>query len=700
MHRNTWLSAVLYVSSNIGQYCCADDVWLRNRERIRDKGVKMNENLLRRIKRQLNAKFYVMNDAWLRDCVEFFVKDKNPHEMTDKHIFEFVESQWQLSDLREISNENGCLPRNLAQQTRIVLTDTYILQVDKMYDIASSKYKQLCEIRKIDNQNLEVALEEEEKKEQWQPKGRRMMQLCLTDGVQDVTAIEYTPLKQITGALLPGYKVMIIGPVDCRRGVILLEDSKYKEVGGEVDSLLKPNAPENVLARALGEPENPDPYNDNGPFKIANHNSQNVASGSNNDNFFDDDFEEAIDLEAVTAIERRSQEIEAIQERSENTCNNRQTARKETNEMIEETLQDIDFEPFENWPSDSPSRIETKKLDDSDIIIIDDAPTCNFRSKSPPPTSSHKNQNFLEFPDDDFDLDDCDVIIKTKELQRPSDPPSRIETKKIDNSDIIIIDDTPTSTCNFRSKSPPPTSSHKNRNFLEFSDDDFDFDDCDVTIKTKESQSQQGGNPLKNKTCAPIVPLLESTNSNSSMEVEKCISTKTVQNEKPMASTSRTIQQMPKIKPITNFFKPLSAPKICDVLSDVLREPITEKICRTVRGQVKTITSALTKRGKCWSVTAVITDHTSSVEVCFNSEILEEFLGFTVQEFSQKKKLAKSNPQVDNELRMNLRKAQHDIQNLDALLKLELVQGEMTKVIGITQLTAQQKKDLNMKRPA
>ncbi|XP_024867726.1 recQ-mediated genome instability protein 1-like isoform X2 [Temnothorax curvispinosus] len=631
MHRNTWLSAVLYVSSNIGQYCCADDVWLRNRERIRDKGVKMNENLLRRIKRQLNAKFYVMNDAWLRDCVEFFVKDKNPHEMTDKHIFEFVESQWQLSDLREISNENGCLPRNLAQQTRIVLTDTYILQVDKMYDIASSKYKQLCEIRKIDNQNLEVALEEEEKKEQWQPKGRRMMQLCLTDGVQDVTAIEYTPLKQITGALLPGYKVMIIGPVDCRRGVILLEDSKYKEVGGEVDSLLKPNAPENVLARALGEPENPDPYNDNGPFKIANHNSQNVASGSNNDNFFDDDFEEAIDLEAVTAIERRSQEIEAIQERSENTCNNRQTARKETNEMIEETLQDIDFEPFENWPSD---------------------------------------------------------------------PPSRIETKKIDNSDIIIIDDTPTSTCNFRSKSPPPTSSHKNRNFLEFSDDDFDFDDCDVTIKTKESQSQQGGNPLKNKTCAPIVPLLESTNSNSSMEVEKCISTKTVQNEKPMASTSRTIQQMPKIKPITNFFKPLSAPKICDVLSDVLREPITEKICRTVRGQVKTITSALTKRGKCWSVTAVITDHTSSVEVCFNSEILEEFLGFTVQEFSQKKKLAKSNPQVDNELRMNLRKAQHDIQNLDALLKLELVQGEMTKVIGITQLTAQQKKDLNMKRPA
>jgi len=44
---------------------------------------------------------------------------------------------------------------------------------------------------------------------------------------------------------------MIIGPVNCRRGIILLEDGKYKKVGGEVESLLKSNALENVLARAL-----------------------------------------------------------------------------------------------------------------------------------------------------------------------------------------------------------------------------------------------------------------------------------------------------------------------------------------------------------------------------------------------------------------------------------------------------------------
>lgn len=33
-------------------------------------------------------------------------------------------------------------------------------------------------------------------------------------------------------------------------------------------------------------------------------------------------------------------------------------------------------------------------------------------------------------------------------------------------------------------------------------------------------------------------------------------------------------------------------------------------------------------------------------------QILEKFLGFSVQEFSHKKKLAKSDPQVSNELRL------------------------------------------------
>lgn len=72
---------------------------------------------------------------------------------------------------------------------------------------------------------------------------------------------------------------------------------------------------------------------------------QNVQNDNfnSNDNLFDDDFEETVDLETVTAIERRNQEINTI----ENVYNQKQT--KETKETMEELLEDIDFEPLENW---------------------------------------------------------------------------------------------------------------------------------------------------------------------------------------------------------------------------------------------------------------------------------------------------------------------------------------------------------------
>lgn len=88
----------------------------------------------------------------------------------------------------------------------------------------------------------------------------------------------------------------------------------------------------------------------------------------------------------------------------------------------------------------------------------------------------------------------------------------------------------------------------------------------------------------------------------------------------PKVNTSRAIQQVPETKTISDFIEPQPPPKICDVLRDVLREPITGKIYKTVKGQVKNH-STLTKQGKCWSVTALITDCTSSVEVCFDSEV-------------------------------------------------------------------------------
>lgn len=513
----------------------------------------MNENLLKRMKRQLNAKFYTMNDAWLQDCVKYFIRDAT-HEITDRHILEFVESQWQLSDLREINNESGCLPKNLIQQVHTLLTGTYILQVDKMYDIANSKYKQLGEIRKsINNENLAVT--EGEKQAEWEPKARRMIQLCLTDGVQDITAIEYNmPFKQMTNILLPGYKVMIIGPVSCRRGVILLEDGKYKEIGGEVESLLKSNALENVLARALGEPENSDPYNDNGLSKTMNQNIQNDNSrhSSSKDSLFNDDFEEIVDLEAVTAIERQNQEVEIIQDRSKSIPNQKQVDRQ-TKEIMED-LEDIDFEPLENWPNDSFTRSAVSTSDRDQMEI-----------------EQFNNENDI----------------------------------------MIIEEETSNSAHKSRNKSLPSASTSKDKYASEFLTNDFNFDDYEIVVDAEKSRSQQDKSLAKSETKAHSSSLMSKSKlptPNTLMEVEKNISREglTKQNKKSAASVSGATANI-------------------ETISNVLRvssEPIVGKIHRIVKAHVKSH-STLKKEGKHWAVTALIADHTSSIEVCFESDVCD-----------------------------------------------------------------------------
>lgn len=82
----------------------------------------------------------------------------------------------------------------------------------------------------------------------------------------------------------------------------------------------------NLFSSTRNEPENLDPYHDNGPSR--NQSNQNtLPNPASKDSFFDDDFEQAVDLEAVTAIEQQSQKVE--------------------NETKEEFLEDIDFEPSE-----------------------------------------------------------------------------------------------------------------------------------------------------------------------------------------------------------------------------------------------------------------------------------------------------------------------------------------------------------------
>ncbi|XP_050487084.1 recQ-mediated genome instability protein 1-like isoform X3 [Bombus huntii] len=514
-------------------------------------------------------------------------------------ILQFVKEQWQLGDLRKINNENGCLPCNLSDQKFIILSGNYILQVEQMYDIATSKYKQLEHIRNA--RISKIDLSEAEKMEKWQPPKKRMIQLRLTDGLQDLIGIEYNYISRLNDMLLPGYKVMITGPLKCRKGVLLLEEGKLKGIGGEVDSLLIPNAMENVLARALNLSENPDPYSDN----ETKSNNIRPQVPQMDQVLFEEDFERGIN-NANTEIKRL------------------------LSHENEETL--IDDECFQTETEFTSDQVKTDQSCGNEKILDDD--DC-----------------FLEMVDEE---QFTEASIEQKSIALPFRT-----LPKEGSDDIIVITDEKAVT-------------------------DVKYD---AFRETREKDSSH----LNFKSCTA-----KADSSISRSKIEKKQKSLLNDGKKRVSTSPRTTIASKKgrmDKQITEFIKGVNAPeepKICEFIYDINNEIITTTTFKTIRGHVQVL-GKLTKQDPSWILQATIADGTGTIEVSFSNKILENLLGFSVREFSLKKKLRKKNPEIEHELRMSFRNAEKEMKALDALLKLELNRDERPTVIEITDLTQEQK---------
>lgn len=557
----------------------------------------MNENIFRQIKNRLKLECYLMNNEWLRDCIEFYM---NQHKnSTMEEILQFVRGQWQLSDLREINNDNGSLPPKLSEKKFIILSGNYILQVEQMYNITKAKYKQLKEIRNVNFSEVDPA-EEEMMKKMTKTQKKRMMQLKLTDGLQNIIGIEYNPISQLNDMLLPGYKVMIIGPIICRRGVLLLEEGKLKGIGGEVDNLLIPNALENILARALNLPENPDPYNDN---EIKSNNIQ-KEEPEIDDNFFEEDFEiNFTNVSKNTNSHNKNEEI-IIESHNKNES------------PIKTKIENINTE-IKN----------VQNYEDEKIIDDDDC--------------------FLEMIDEK-------QFIETQIEQNVITPFKALPNEEDD--DLIIINE-------------------------EEENNDVKHDIFRNTIKNDSSHLYPTSLVKKNVSHSKV------QEKQQCLLINKEISTSTD------SSSSETLKKNKTDRHITEFIKVVTVPKeekICEFIHDINNEIITNNIFKIIRGHVEVL-GKLSKKDSLWILEAIIADGTGTIEVSFSNKLLENLLGFSVKEFSLKKKL-KKNPEIEHELRMSFRNAEQKIKTLDALLKLELNINKKPIVIEIMDLTQEQKK--------
>ncbi|XP_071869024.1 uncharacterized protein isoform X2 [Bombus fervidus] len=523
-----------------------------------------------------------------------------------------------------------------------------------MYDIATSKYKQLEHIRNTHISKIDLS--EAEKMEKWQPPKKRMIQLRLTDGLQDIIAIEYNYISRLNDILLPGYKVMIMGPLKCRKGVLLLEDGNLKGIGGEVDSLLIPNAMENVLARALNLSENPDPYSDN----ETRSNNIRPEVPQIDQVLFEEDFE--VNLEDVSKTEDSHNE-DHKQLKIKNT--NTEVKRVQSYENEEILNDNVHFQREINNAKTEIKRILSHE--NEEMLIDDDCfqTETEFTSNEVKTDQSCENEKILDDDDCFLEMVDEEQFIKASMEQKNIALPFRTLPKE-GSDDIIVITDEEAVT-------------------------DVKYDDAFRETREKDSSH------LNFKLCTAKTD--SSISRSKTGKKQKSLST----NEKKRVSTSpRTTVASKKgrmDKQITEFIKGVNAseePKICEFIYDINNEIITTTTFKTIRGHVEVL-GKLTKQDPSWILQATIADGTGTIEVSFSNKILESLLGFSVREFSLKKKLRKKNPEIEHELRMSFRNAEKKMKALDALLKLELNRDERPTVIEITDLTQEQKEIIDRK---
>ncbi|XP_029599968.1 tudor domain-containing protein 3 isoform X3 [Salmo trutta] len=67
----------------------------------------------------------------------------------------------------------------------------------------------------------------------------RMLRLQMTDGHTNAVGLEFKHLSQISLDTPPGTKVKILGTVQVKNGILLLDDSKISVLGGEVDHMME-----------------------------------------------------------------------------------------------------------------------------------------------------------------------------------------------------------------------------------------------------------------------------------------------------------------------------------------------------------------------------------------------------------------------------------------------------------------------------
>ncbi|KAK4816486.1 hypothetical protein QYF61_017238 [Mycteria americana] len=213
-------------------------------------------NIAARVETWLSSTWHVKVPlTWLEACISWIQEENSGSNLSQAQINRQVFEQWLLTDLRDL--EYPILPDCILDAPKGELSGFYSIQIDSLVDVSQPAYSQLQKLRGKNTVNEEVTASTQAFQKPWEAKPTRMLMLQLTDGIHQIQGMEYQPVPVLHSNLPPGTKITVQGNIVYRLGVLLLKPENVKLLGGEVDALLEEYSQERVLARLIGESENP-----------------------------------------------------------------------------------------------------------------------------------------------------------------------------------------------------------------------------------------------------------------------------------------------------------------------------------------------------------------------------------------------------------------------------------------------------------
>ncbi|XP_071503893.1 recQ-mediated genome instability protein 1-like [Diadema antillarum] len=208
------------------------------------------------VKRWLRSRHVLVLDEWIQACVEWIHQEYEGTVSSTDQLCQLVYEQWLDSDLSEIALP--CLPSGARTDQKMELQGNFALQMNSVQDVSTPAYAQLVKLQGRENENVSVSAEPVSQRK-FEPKANRLLMLTLTDGSHTIQAMEYQMVPTLNLQLTPGTKILLSGKMMCRRGVILLTPAHVRLLGGEVEALKETNSQEQLLTRAINDPE-PQPF--------------------------------------------------------------------------------------------------------------------------------------------------------------------------------------------------------------------------------------------------------------------------------------------------------------------------------------------------------------------------------------------------------------------------------------------------------